>query len=177
MDALQVPFTSAALLLAFAGVQKWRDPVPVSRALRIARLPHGLATVRAFASVEIIVAAIALTVHHEIAALLLAALYLAFTIFVVWALARGLPIESCGCFGRADARPSPGHAALDAALSSTALLVAIDDVEPVRVLLVDDAPRGFAVLAISLALAALVTVWLRNRSGSTAREALRSQAS
>jgi hypothetical protein len=174
MDVLQFPFTSAALLLAIAGVQKWRDPGPVSGALRLAHLPHGTVSVRAFATVELVVAFVALTVHHEIAALSLAALYTGFASFVVWALARGLPIESCGCFGRADARPSPGHVVLDATLAATAVLVAIDDVEPVRRLLAHDAARGSLVIVVSIALAALATAWLRGAFTSSGNRATHS---
>ena len=161
MDALQVPFTSAAMLLAIAGVQKLRDPHPLSRALRIAKLPNDIKMVRGLASVEIAAAVCAVVVHHRLVPLVVAALYLSFAVFVTWALARGLPIESCGCFGRADARPSAAHVALDAFAATIAVLVAFDNVDPVRALISDHPGEGIAVLAASAILASLATAWLR----------------
>ena len=46
MDVLQVLFTSAALLLGIAGVQKLRNPHSLARALRIAHLPDRTILVR-----------------------------------------------------------------------------------------------------------------------------------
>jgi len=161
MDVLQVPFTSAALLLAIAGVQKLRDPHSLSRALRLARLPNGTYVVRCLAAVEVVAAIGATIVHHRLLPLIVAALYLSFAVFVTSALARGLPIESCGCFGRADARPSAAHVALDAFAATISVLVAFDDVEPVRALIADRPVEGVAVLAASAVLAALAAAWLR----------------
>ena len=169
MDVLQVPFTSAALLLAIAGVQKLRDPHALSRALRLAGLPHSAHMVRGLASVEIATAAAAISVHHRIVPLVVAALYLSFAVFVTSALARGLPIESCGCFGRSDARPSAAHVALDAFAATIAALVALDDVEPVRALIADKPGEGIAVVIVAAALALLAAAWLR---GSRRRVAI-----
>jgi len=166
MDVLQVPFTSAALLLAIAGMQKLRDPHSLSRALRLANLPNGAGTVRALAAIEIVAAVGAIVIHHRLAPLAVAVLYLSFAVFVTWALARGLPIESCGCFGRADARPSAAHVALDAFAATVAALVALDDVEPVRALIADRPTAGIAVLALSALLAAVATAWLRGTRAS-----------
>jgi hypothetical protein len=174
MAVLQVAFTSAAFLLTIAGFQKWRAPQPVSRALQIAGLPHRVVVVRALAAIELSIAALAFTVHHPLAPLVLAGLYFAFAAFVVYALARGLPLESCGCFGRADARPAPGHAGLDAALATMAVIVAVDDVEPLRVLLADDTARGIAVLVVAAVLAALAAAWLRGSFTSSGTRATRS---
>jgi hypothetical protein len=161
MDVLQLPFTSAAVLLAIAGVQKLRDPHALSRALRMAGVPHHPRLVRAFAIVEIIVAVAAITIHQRVVAIAVALLYLAFAAFVVSALGRGLPIQSCGCFGRADAKPSPAHVALNAFAAAVAALVAIDDVEPVRSLIADHLGRGLAVSIGAVALAVLTAAWLR----------------
>jgi hypothetical protein len=171
MDVLQVPFTSAALLLAIAGVQKLRDPHPLSRALRLAKLPNDTKMVRTLASIEIASAAGAVVIHHRVVPLVVAALYVSFAVFVTWALARGLPIESCGCFGRADARPSAAHVALDAFAATVAFLVAFDDVEPVRALIADHPAEGIAVVAVSVVLASLAAAWLRGVRSSGNRAA------
>jgi hypothetical protein len=168
MDVLQVPFTSAALLLAIAGVQKLREPHSLSRGLRLAGLPHGTNVVRALAAIEIATAAAAVTVHHRFVPIVVSVLYLSFAAFVTWALSRGLPIESCGCFGRGDARPSAAHVALDAFAAAIAALVALDDIEPVRALLTDELATGIAVVASAVVLASTAALWLR---GTRARVA------
>ncbi len=168
MDVLQLPFTSAALLRAFAGVQKLRAPHALGRALRTARLPHHPAAVRVFAVVEIGLAIAAITIHQRVVAIAVAALYAAFAAFVVWALSRGLAIESCGCFGRADAKPSPTHVVLNAFAAAVAVLVAVDDVEPVRSLIADHAARGLVVLVVAAALAALAAMCLRGTTATVA---------
>jgi hypothetical protein len=162
MDVLQVPFTSAALLLAFAGVQKLRNPHEVSRALRLAKLPHHPSFVRGLAAVEIAAAICAMVIHHRLVPIVVAALYLSFAAFVTWVLARGLPIASCGCFGVADARPSPLHVSLNAFAATIATLVAVDDIDPVRSVIADDPAKGIGLFAASALLAAIATVWLRS---------------
>jgi hypothetical protein len=170
MDVLQVLFTSAALLLAIAGVQKLRDPYSLARALRLAKLPDSIGLVRGLAAFEIAAAVSAVVIHHRVVPLVVAALYLSFAVFVTSALARGLPIESCGCFGRADAKPSAAHVALDAFAAAIAVLVAVDDGEPVRILISDHPLEGIAVLVLCAALAALAAAWLRRSRPSVAAQ-------
>ena len=75
--------------------------------------------------------------------------YAAFTIFMFWALRDGGIVGSCGCFGREDTPPTPGHAAFNAAATTTAGLAIVD---PVRI----SDFEGSAFSAVLLA--ALVTV-------------------
>jgi len=161
MDVLQVAFTSAAFLLAIAGVQKLRNPHALAGALRLAHLPHRPAMVRVLAGTEVVVAASAVLIHHWLAAIAVAALYVCFAIFVTWILARGLPIASCGCFGVDDGRPSPGHVALDAFAATVAALVAADDRAPVRSLIADHPAKGLGTVALAAACAVAATLWLR----------------
>ena len=91
MDVLQVPFTSAAFLLAIAGVQKLRDPHPLSRALRLAKLPNDTKAVRSLAAIEIATAVCAVVIHHRVVPLVVAALYLSFAVFVMGARAKPAP--------------------------------------------------------------------------------------
>jgi hypothetical protein len=161
MDLLQVLFTSAALLLGIAGVQKLRDPYSLARALRLAHLPDRASLVRALASVEIAAAVGAVTIHHRLVPVAVAVLYASFAAFVTWALARGLPLESCGCFGRADARPSAFHVALNAFSATIAVLVAFDNTEPMRVMISDQPAKGLGRLAVSVILASAAAASLR----------------
>lgn len=57
-----------------------------------------------------------------------AAAYAAFTIFILWALRDGGIVGSCGCFGREDTPPTPGHAAFNAAAAAIAGLAIADPV-------------------------------------------------
>jgi hypothetical protein len=79
-----------------------------------------------------------------------------------------LHIESVGCFGRGDARPSAAHVALDAFAAAIAALVALDDVEPVRALLTDEPATGISVVAFAAVLASLAALWLRGTRASVA---------
>ena len=57
--------------------------------------------------------------------MLVALSYLAFTVFVVVARARRLPIGSCGCFGKVDTPPSLVHVVLNLGAMVVAIGVAI----------------------------------------------------
>ena len=86
---------------------------------------------RAFGVVEAVLAAIALFTGNPIAAVLVAASYLAFAGFVVVALRRGAAIASCGCFGKVDTPPSVVHVVLNLGADApdpSRLVVALPDV-------------------------------------------------
>lgn len=87
--------------------------------------PHGLpippALVRGGAIVEGAVGAAALLVGGSAAHLAVAASYLAFAGFVVWARTRRVPLRSCGCLGETDTPPTSLHVAINLALAATAL--------------------------------------------------------
>jgi hypothetical protein len=123
--ALVVPYAAAAVLLGVAGVPKVRDPGDLVRAVRSVGMPFGRNAVRAFAAAEVVVAAAALAVPGRVTAALLAAMYAAFTAFVVVALRRGGVLSSCGCFGRADTPPTRAHALVTGSACVVGLLVAV----------------------------------------------------
>jgi hypothetical protein len=125
-EALAIPYAAAAVLLGVAGVPKVRDPGNLVRAVRSVGMPFGRGAVRSFAVAEVVVAAAALVVPGRLTALLLAAVYAVFTVFVLVALHRGGVLSSCGCFGRADTPPTRAHAMVTGAASGVALLVAVD---------------------------------------------------
>src|SRR5690242_17772209 len=119
------PFLAAAALLVVAGAPKIADPLPLVRALRSARLPAGPRLVRALAVAEVVVGAAAVVHPSTATALLVAVAYAGFTGFVAVALGRGGVLESCGCFGRADTPPTRAHLVLTAALSASAVALAV----------------------------------------------------
>lgn len=104
----QAWFLVSAALLVVSGIAKMADPVPTMGALRAARLPHRKLTAVALGGLEVAVAGYAIA-FGGVAVLGVAALYLVFTVFVVVALRLGLPLSSCGCFGKADTPPTWLH--------------------------------------------------------------------
>lgn len=110
----------AALLLILSGGAKLADGGPTMGALRSARLPAGHRVVTGFGLIEIVAGASALITSHPAAGLAVAFLYVGFAGFVAWALRCDLPIQSCGCFGKRDTPPTPGHIAVNLALAAAA---------------------------------------------------------
>lgn len=101
-------FLSAALLLVSGGA-KLADPGPTSGALRVAGLVSSTGVVYALAVAEIATAAAALIFGGGWTGWATAILYGAFGWFITLALRRGIPIASCGCFGKADTPPTQVH--------------------------------------------------------------------
>jgi len=124
MDALAGPYLASAILLVIAGAAKVRDPLPLVRALRSARLPAPVAAVRLVAGAEVALGLAAALLGGRVTATLVAASYAAFTGFVLLARSRGGVLASCGCFGRADTPPTTGHVVVTGALALLAAAVA-----------------------------------------------------
>jgi hypothetical protein len=80
------------------------------------------------------VAGIAGTVLGGVASFGVAAIYLAFAGFVAYALVRKIPIQSCGCFGKADTPPSWLHLGFNVLSAAAASGVALSRRPPVDVL-------------------------------------------
>lgn len=154
MDALTAPYLAAGLLLLVAGVAKARDPLSLVRALRAAgvpvRAPLLARWVRAGAAMEAVVGAVAVVHPGRLIAAIVAASYAGFTVFVWRALRSGSPLASCGCFGKIDTPPTPGHAVVTAALAVAAALVAVGP----------PAPLALPLLVVSAVLAYVVYVAL-----------------
>ena len=124
MDDLAGPYFASALLLVVAGAAKVRDPLPLVRALRSARLPAPPAGVRLVAVAEVVLGVAAVLVGGRLTAALVAGSYAAFTAFVLLARSRGGVLASCGCFGRADTPATTGHVVVTGALAVLAAGVA-----------------------------------------------------
>ena len=144
---MTVALGAAALLLLAAGAAKVADPTTTAGALAALGWPSSPGLVRTGAAGEALLGAAALVVGGPVLAALVAASYLGFVAFVVAALRAGTPLSSCGCFGRADTPPHPGHVVVDAALAAGALAAAIAGADPV-------ADAGLPEVAVAVALAA-----------------------
>ena len=149
-----VVYFAGVVLLAVAGATKVLDPFPTHRALRAAGWPNRPVLVRVLAVAELAVAAAAVLIEHAAVAFVVAGLYAGFTVFVVVALARGLVISSCGCFGSHDTAPSPRHVAINASAAAAALLVGFEPPRAARSV-TTNALEGAGLAAASLALAAV----------------------
>ncbi len=114
-------FVAGSLLLAGAGISKVRRPSDSATALRAAGVPATAGRVRVMALLEVAVALAALVAPGPIPALLVAASYAGFAVFVAIALRRHLPLASCGCFGRPDTPPSWSHVVVDVVAAGAAL--------------------------------------------------------
>lgn len=85
-------------------------------------------TTRVIGLAEVAIAIAAIATGAAILWAGVALAYGAFTVFIMWALGRGDIVGSCGCFGREDTPPTPGHAAFNAAAAALAALAVADPV-------------------------------------------------
>ena len=132
-------FLIAAGLLIVSGGSKMVDPAPTLGALEASGLPHGPWTAPLLGAVEIGAGLLGAVFGGGFVAAT-AAVYLGFALFVGWALARRIPIASCGCFGRPDTPPTRGHLVFNAVSAGVAAFVAVGRNAPVDVL--DGQPLG-----------------------------------
>ena len=107
------PAAVAAGVLLVAGAAKVVRPDDTARALRIAGLPARPGVVRLGALAEVGIGAAALLGGHAVPRILVALSYVAFTAFLLFAMARHLPLSSCGCFGEPDVPPTTTHVVVD----------------------------------------------------------------
>ena len=155
MITLAGPFLAFAVLLVMSGALKLADREPTRGALRAAGLPAGPAVVVAIGLGEITIGAGALLTGAPPFATALSLAYAAFAGFVVIALARDLPIASCGCFGKEDTPPSRMHVLVTAVAAITGAAVAIHPLGSIGPLLGEQPWNG-----IPLLLAVAVSVYL-----------------
>lgn len=113
-------FFVAAALLALSGGAKIRDPQPTRGALAAAGLPSSTFVVLLLGLIEM-GAALAGLAGMVAGALAVGLLYASFAGFVGVALYRRLPLQSCGCFGRADTPPTLLHVAVNLTAAGAAL--------------------------------------------------------
>jgi hypothetical protein len=120
-------FFLATALLIVTGTAKLIDYRPTEGALRIAGLPARKQWVWLLACSEIAIAIVAFIFGGVVGGLAVAAIYLAFTGFVVIAMLRRLPLQSCGCFGKVDTPVSVGHLIVNLGAVASGIVVAVID--------------------------------------------------
>lgn len=156
MDALAGPYLAAALLLVVAGAAKVRDPLPLVRALRSARLPAPVAGVRLLAAAEVALGLAAVLAGGRTTAALVAASYAVFTGFVLLARRRGGVLASCGCFGRADTPATTGHVLVTGVLALLAAVVAVAPIGPLHEVLAAGPGAGLPLVLAVVTVAVLL---------------------
>jgi len=150
VEALAGPVVVVSVLLALAGAMKVAQPASTMGALRAMRLPSSPTLVRGLGGLEIVVALGAGITFQRPLLALLAAMYLAFAAFVAAALGARTPLQSCGCFGRADTPPSIVHLGVNLAAAVVALLAAATSTPSLGTTLSDQPWAGlpFALLTV-----------------------------
>lgn len=151
MSAWAGPYLIAVALVVAAGIGKAIDPTMTVGALRGIGLRVPAVVVRAFGAAEAVLGVAAVVTGNRWLALVIAFSYVGFTTFVLVALARRLPIGSCGCFGRVDTPPSWLHVAVNIGAVVTAVAVAQIDGPSVFHGLADQPVAGAPFLVLCLA--------------------------
>ena len=123
-DVLCGPYLVAAGLLAVAGAEKAWHPDATRRALVAAGWPGRRSAVRLGGAFEAVLGVAAIVAGGPVAAAAVAASYLLLAGFVLFALTRGTPLSSCGCFGQVDTPPTAGHLAVNLGAAAVAAGVA-----------------------------------------------------
>lgn len=136
-------------LLAIAGIAKLADPGPAAGALRAAGLPHSRGAVRSLAALELGIGMAGLVVGGPVLAALAASVYIAFALFVAYALRNDLSISSCGCLGAADAPPTRVHVFVNIGIAVVLGYAVLHPLDPVSALVDASVDRGLLALAFS----------------------------
>ncbi|MGE0880809.1 MAG: MauE/DoxX family redox-associated membrane protein [Acidimicrobiia bacterium] len=158
-DAITLgPLVIGAAVLAAAGLAKLVRPNDTARALKAAGIGGGAPLVRVLSAFEIAVAVSAAGWAHPVAAALVAVSYLAFAGFVAYALRRGTPLATCGCFGEPDSPPTVVHVVLNVLLAAAAIAATVSRPPGLTQLFADHRAGTAALFGAALVAAALVIV-------------------
>lgn len=118
---------AGALLLITAGAAKMADPTRTAGALAAMGWPSSPVLVRIGAAAELILGAATIVIGGPALAMLVAASFLGFAVFVVAALRTDTPIGTCGCFGQPDTPPRALHVVVVVLLAAGASVAAMRD--------------------------------------------------
>lgn len=122
MNALSGPLYIVTGVLLVAGVAKLARPSATATALRSIGVPSPMLSTRVLGTIEIALTIAAIATGAAVLWAGVALAYTGFTVFILWALRDGEVLGSCGCFGREDTPPTPGHAGFNAAAAAIAAL-------------------------------------------------------
>ena len=123
MLSIAGPYLAVTALLALGGVLKVVRPTETATALAALGLPSQSFLIRGLGTVEIVIGVVAFATGHPLASLLTAAAYVSFAGFVLVARRAETPVQSCGCFGKAETPPSLIHVMVNLVAAGIAALV------------------------------------------------------
>lgn len=155
MTALSAPLYVITGVLFVAGVAKILRPSATATALRAIGIPSPAVSTRLLGLAEVVLTIAAVASGAAVLWSGVATAYAAFTVFILWALRDGEILGSCGCFGREDTPPTPGHAAFNAASATIAGLAVAD---PVRITDFDGTAVEYVLFAALVALGVALAV-------------------
>jgi hypothetical protein len=159
---------AAGALLAAAGIVKLRRPQPTADALAGAGLASRRLVVWSLGIVELVVG-IGVLLWPAVLAAGIALLYACFSGFVIYVIARELPLRSCGCLGETDTEPSRVHVAVTAVAAAVGLAGVVAPPPSVPELLADTPVAGaffVATVAVACYLTYIVLVSLPEAFGA-----------
>ncbi len=142
-------------VLLVAGIAKVVRPSATATALRALRVPSPMVATRLLGAGEIALTGAAIAIGSPVLWAGVALAYVVFTVFILWALRDGDVLGSCGCFGREDTPPTPGHAAFNAAAATIAGLAVVD---PVRLADFDGSAFAAVLLVCLVAVGTAVAI-------------------
>ena len=116
------PVLALLALLALAGIQKIADPKPTQGALEASGLPGSRLIVFSLGGAEVATGVSGIAIGGPLPAAVGFCFYIAFALFVGNALARNLPIRSCGCLGATETPPSTVHVVVNLVAAMTTAL-------------------------------------------------------
>lgn len=155
MNALAGPLYVVTGVLLVAGIAKIVRPSATATALRELHIPAPLRSAQLLGVAELVLAITAVATGHPLLWAGVAVSYSAFTVFILWALRGNGAIGSCGCFGREDTPPTPGHAAFNAAAATLAALAVAD---PLKISQFDGSNLQALLLIMLVSLGVLLVV-------------------
>ncbi|MDQ3781878.1 MAG: hypothetical protein M3349_02950 [Actinomycetota bacterium] len=114
-------FAVVSALLVASGYAKVANPTPTVGALQAAGLPSGRRLVTNLGVIEVVAGLAGLALGGRLGGLPVAVVYAGLAGFVVVALVRRWPIQSCGCLARIDTPPTWVHVAFNAVAAGSAV--------------------------------------------------------
>jgi hypothetical protein len=149
MLSLAGPYLAATALLALGGLLKVARPSETANALAALHLPAHAGLVRTLGLAEVAIGTMAFATSFALAAVLTALAYLGFAGFVLLARRSGTPVQSCGCFGKAETPPSVIHIVVNLTAALIAALVAWKPIPSLGRLLADQPGAGIPLLMLT----------------------------
>lgn len=149
MLSIAGPYLAVTALLALGGGLKVVRPTETATAIAALGLPSQSFLIRGLGMVEIVIGVWAFGTSHPIASMLTAAAYLGFAGFVLIARRAETPVQSCGCFGKAETPPSILHVMVNLAAAGVAALMATRPIPELTELLADQPGAGVPLLLLT----------------------------